>query len=216
MEAPITLIWIDYVIFAIIALSAIIGLFRGFVREALSLVAWGAAIWVALTFAPLAASYLEPYLETPSLRNIAAFAGLFLATLIAGAIINYLVSLLVTKSGIGGTDRFLGLIFGVARGALVVVILVMLAGLTSLPDDPWWKASKVMPYFEEMAVTLSGFLPEDIGKDFVFDPGAIIGDTMSVDAGGSTAGATPAAADNVPAAAPAAAPASGQPATKQP
>jgi len=189
----VTLIWIDYVIFAVIGLSAIIGLFRGFVREALSLVAWGAAIWVALTFAPLAASYLEPYIETPSLRHIAAFAGLFLTTLIAGAIVNYLVSLLVRKSGIGGTDRFLGLFFGVARGVLVVAILVLLAGLTPLPEDPWWKESQVMPTFEQLAVSLRGFLPEDIAKDFVFDPGKIIGDVMAGE-GDNGAGATPAGA----------------------
>lgn len=210
MEAPVTLIWIDYVIFAIIALSAIIGLFRGFVREALSLVAWGAAIWVALTFTELFAGYLLPYVGEPSLSKIGAFAGLFLATLIAGAIINYLVSLLVTKSGIGGTDRFLGLIFGIARGALVVVILVMLAGLTSLPEDSWWKASSVMPYFEEMAVSLSNFLPDDIAKDFVFDPRGLIGDAVTGDAAAAQPEAAPVATDA------AAAPAGGQPASKQP
>ena len=176
--------WIDYVILALIALSAIIGLFRGFVREALSLVTWGLAIWVALSFSPLAASYLEPYVETPSLRQIAAFAGLFIATLIAGAIINSLISLLVRKSGISGTDRFLGMIFGVARGGLVVALLVLLAGLTPLPEDPWWKQSITMPYFEQLAATLRGFLPEDIAKDFMFDPAAIV-DKMSPDQGGA-------------------------------
>ena len=200
METPVTLIWIDYVIFAVIGLSAIIGLFRGFVREALSLVAWGAAIWVALTFAPLAGSYLEPYIETPSLRHITAFAGLFLATLIVGAIVNYLVSLLVRKSGVGGTDRFLGLFFGIARGGLVVAILVLLAGLTPLPEDPWWSESETLPYFEEMAVSLRGFLPEDIAKDFVFDPTRIIGDAVAgdspatTDASAADATATPSSA----------------------
>ena len=169
-----TFTWIDYVIFGLIGLSAIIGLFRGFVREALSLVTWGVAIWVALTFTPLASSYLEPYLDTPSLRQIAAFAGLFIATLIVGAIINSLICLLVRKSGIGGTDRFLGLLFGIVRGALVVAILVLLAGLTPLPEDPWWQESKAMPYFEELATTLRGFLPEDIAKDFEFDPAAMV------------------------------------------
>lgn len=202
-----TLIWIDYVILALIGLSAIIGLFRGFVREALSLVTWGVAIWVALSFSPLAATYLEPYLETPSLRHIAAFAGLFITTLIAGAIINSLISLLVRKSGIGGTDRFLGLVFGVARGVLVVAILVLLAGLTPLPEDPWWQESELMPYFEEMATTLRGFLPEDIAKDFVFDPSAIVDQIApgaeTTGAGGDAQGAAPAAgpaADAPPAA----------------
>jgi len=217
MESSVTFIWIDYVIFAVIGLSAIIGLFRGFVREALSLVAWGAAIWVALTYTELFADYLEPYLkpytEQPSLHSIAAFALLFLGTLTIGGILNYLVSLLVRKSGIGGTDRFLGVFFGIARGGLVVAILVLLAGLTSLPQDPWWSKSRTLPYFEELAESLSNFLPEDIAKDFVFDPSKIISNAIggaatgpsapapsappSVDTAGDTAN-TPAAAASSP------------------
>ena len=161
--------WIDYAIIALVALSAVIGLFRGFVREALSLLAWAAAIFVALSFAPLAGAYLEPYIETNSIRHVAAFAGLFLATLIVGAIINYLLVLLVRKSGIGGTDRFLGLIFGVARGGVVVAILVLLAGLTPLPEDAWWQESQTIPHFEKAAVWMRGFLPEDVAGDFMFD-----------------------------------------------
>jgi len=198
LEYPVTFTWIDYVIFGLIGLSAIIGLFRGFVREALSLVTWGIAIWVALTFTPLASSYLEPYLDTPSLRQIAAFAGLFIATLIVGAIINSLICLLVKKSGIGGTDRFLGLLFGIVRGALVVAILVLLAGLTPLPEDPWWQESKAMPYFEELAATLRGFLPEDIAKDFQFDPAKMVDSMLPGQAAATdpAAGADPAAGNN--------------------
>jgi membrane protein required for colicin V production len=193
---PVTFTWIDYVIFGLIGLSAIIGLFRGFVREALSLVTWGVAIWVALTFTPLASSYLEPYLDTPSLRQIGAFAGLFIATLIVGAIINSLICLLVRKSGIGGTDRFLGLLFGIARGGLVVAILVLLAGLTPLPEDPWWQESKAMPYFEELAATLRGFLPEDIAKDFQFDPAKMVDSMLPGQVSATDTAADPAAADN--------------------
>lgn len=155
--------WADFVIIGVVALSAIIGLFRGFVREALSLVTWGLAIWIALTYSPLVIDYLKPYLESESLRRIAAFAGLFVATLIVGGIINALVSLLVRKSGISGTDRLLGVLFGVARGLLVVVLLVLLAaGLTPLAKDAWWQASRTMPYFESAAQTLCTYLPKDV------------------------------------------------------
>jgi membrane protein required for colicin V production len=163
---PANVIWVDYVIIGLIGLSALIGLMRGFVREALSLLAWVLAIWVGVRFAPLAAVELEPYVSTPSLRLMAAFAVLFVVTLIAAAIVNYLLVLLVRKSGIGGTDRFLGLLFGVVRGGAVVALLVLLAGLTPMPKDPWWQESRLIPTFEDMALWIKGFLPPDIADDF--------------------------------------------------
>jgi membrane protein required for colicin V production len=161
--------WADYIIIGLVALSAFIGLIRGFVREALSILAWVVALAVAFYFAPLAAGYLEPYITTPSLRQGAAFAGLFTATLLLAAMVNFLLAKLVDKTGIKGTDRFLGLLFGIARGALVVALLVLAASLTPFPNDPWWGESRLLPYFEDMAVWLTGFLPEDMADSFSFE-----------------------------------------------
>lgn len=162
------MIWIDYSIIALIFISLIIGFFRGFIKEALSLVTWIAAIWVGLTFGHELSVVLEPFISYPSARIAAAFVILLLLTLIVGSIIGFLLGELVKKTGLTGSDRFAGMIFGIGRGLLVVAVLVMLAGLTPLPDDPWWKESQLIPVFQSLALWLREHLPEDIAGYFQF------------------------------------------------
>lgn len=133
--------WLDLAILAVIALSVMISLVRGFVRETLSLVVWIAAIWIGLRFAEPVAMLMEGVIASPTLRIGAAFAVLFVGVLIAGGILNYLASLLVGRTGLSGTDRFIGLFFGLARGVLVIAILMLAAGLTALPREAWWQES---------------------------------------------------------------------------
>ncbi|MCC5857063.1 MAG: CvpA family protein [Ectothiorhodospiraceae bacterium] len=133
--------WLDYAILAIVALSALISLVRGFVREVLSLLVWVLAFWVGIRFAQPLSEYLVDYIASPTLRLGAAFAGLFIATLLLGAIINYAAGQLVSRTGLTGTDRFIGVLFGVARGVIVVAVLMLAAGLTALPREPWWQES---------------------------------------------------------------------------
>jgi membrane protein required for colicin V production len=160
------MLWIDILIIGIIALSAIISLVRGFVREALSLVTWVAAFWVAwLFFRPLAAPF-EAWIEVPSIRLGVAYGILLIGVLLLGALINHFMTLLVNSTGLSGTDRLLGVFFGAARGAVVVAILILLAGLTPFPQDPWWRDSELIAYFQEMAVWLKQFLPADIAANF--------------------------------------------------
>ncbi|MEW6353321.1 MAG: CvpA family protein [Pseudomonadota bacterium] len=160
--------WVDYTIIGIIALSGLIGLLRGLVREALSLIAWVAAIWVGLSFAPMSADALIDYIPTPSVRLMAAFAVLFVTTLILAALVNYLIAKLVDKTGLSGTDHLLGVLFGVARGVAVVAILVLLAGATPLPKDPWWRESMLIGDFQNLAVWLRGFLPSDLAQHLTY------------------------------------------------
>ncbi len=155
------MIWIDYAIIGLIVISMIIGLFRGLIKEAFALVTWGVASWVGLTFSSQLAELLENAIAVPSVRIAVAFIALFLLTLILGAIINYLLSALISKTGLTGTDRLAGLLFGAGRGAILVVILVMLAGLTPLPDSPWWKESQLIPQFQTLAVWLREHIPDD-------------------------------------------------------
>lgn len=161
------MIWIDYVILGVIGLSTIISLVRGFVREALSLVVWVFAFWVAWTFFRELADHLGVF-SVPSVRLGVAFAILFIATLIVGALVNYLIGQLVDKTGLSGTDRLIGMLFGAARGALLIAVLVLLAGLTPFPEDPWWQESRLLGHFQELATWLKGLLPEDIGERFRF------------------------------------------------
>lgn len=156
------MIWIDYAIIGLISISMIIGLFRGLIKEALALVIWGLAFWVGLTFSTPFSSLLENILAVPSARIAVAFVVLFVLTLIIGAVINYLLSALVSKTGLTGTDRLAGLIFGIARGAIIIVILVILAGLTPLPESSWWKESQLIPHFQSLAVWLNQHIPDGI------------------------------------------------------
>ena len=146
--------WIDVVIISLIALSAILSLFRGFVKEALALVTWLVALWVALHFSPALAEAFLGGISTPSLRAGVAFVILFVIVLILSALINRLASQLVKRTGLTGTDRMIGMLFGVARGAVVVAVLVLLAGMTTMPQDPWWQQSVTIGYFQDLAVWL--------------------------------------------------------------
>lgn len=164
------MIWIDYVILGVVGLSALISVVRGFIKEALSLLGWIAAIWIGLAFSEDIGALLADNISVPSVRIALAFFALFIATLFVAGLIIYLVGLLVQKTGLSGTDRMLGVIFGVARGVLIVGILVLLAGLTPLPNDPWWRESILVPHFERLAVEIRGLLPADIAQHFEFRP----------------------------------------------
>ena len=156
------MIWVDYAIIGLIVISSIIGLLRGLVKEAFSLVIWVVAIWVGLTFSREFSSFLEGMINYPSARIAAAFAVLFFVTLILGALISYLLGELVKKTGLTGSDRFAGMIFGIGRGLVVVAIVVMLAGLTPLPEDSWWKESILIPPFQSFAVWLGEHIPSGL------------------------------------------------------
>jgi len=156
------LIWIDYAIIGLIFISSIIGLIRGFIREAFSLALWIVAIWVGLTFSRDFSGFLEGIISYPSARIATAFALLFFITLILGAIISYLLGELVKRTGLTGSDRFAGMIFGVARGFVVVAIIIMLAGLTPLPEDSWWKESVLIPPFQSLAIWLHDHIPSGL------------------------------------------------------
>ena len=157
--------WIDVVILALIALSAILSLFRGFVREAVALATWLIALWVAMAFYEDLATILSQWITVPSAQKITAFAILFICVLLLGAIINFLAGKLVDKTGLTGTDKLLGVAFGVARGGVIVAILVLLAGLTPLPQDPWWQESQFIGYFQELAIWLRSYLPTEIADN---------------------------------------------------
>ncbi|MFB4393111.1 MULTISPECIES: CvpA family protein [unclassified Pseudomonas] len=139
--------WVDWAIIAVIAVSSLISLKRGFVKEALSLLIWIIAGAVAWMFGGSLSQYLEGYIQTPSARVIAGCTILFVATLLVGAMINFLIGELIRVTGLSGTDRFLGMAFGAARGALLVVVAIGLLSLGPVQQDPWWQESRLIPQF---------------------------------------------------------------------
>lgn len=159
---------VDLAIIGIIIFSAVISLLRGFVREAVSLLSWVLAFWLGFTFASRLGAYVPKFISVPSLRLAIAFLVLFLVTLAIGASINFLIHKLVEKSGLSSTDRIVGVVFGAARGVVIVVVLVMLAGLTPMPRDQWWHRSSLLGSFQEMAIWVRGHLPPDIAGNFIY------------------------------------------------
>jgi len=139
--------WADWVILAILAISALFSLRRGFVKEALSLVTWISAFIVARLFSEALALVLETYIATPSIRMAVAFGSLFILMLIGGAIVANLFEMLINATGLSATDRILGMGFGIARGGLVVVVLVALEAQTPAVKDLWWEQSQLIPHF---------------------------------------------------------------------
>ncbi len=164
--------WFDYGVLVVIGVSALISVTRGFVREALALAAWILSIWIAVSFSEPLAAMLESFISTPSVRLIAAFMLLFAGSLLVMSIINMLAVKLVRSTGLTGTDRAIGMLFGIVRGVFVVAVLVFLAGLTPLPQDAWWRESLFMPHFQELALWLRDFLPADVAQYFSYQGAA--------------------------------------------
>ena len=152
----------DYVILGIIAISILVGAIRGFIKEAFSLAVWAAAFLVAFQYSGDLALQLENHIELPSARASLAFAGLFLSVLLVGGLLTFLIGKLVEKTGLSGTDRLLGGIFGGVRGLILVLVLMLVAGLTPVPQDPWWQQSRSIQSLMPLAEWSSQFLPDYI------------------------------------------------------
>ena len=158
--------WLDFIIIGIIAISALISLVRGFIKESISLASWVLAVFIALRYFTPMAQLLEPYIVSPTIRNGIGFAILFICTLLVGAIVNFMASQMVSRTGLSGTDRSLGVVFGGARGVLIVAMLVALAGLTPMPSEFWWQASVMVEYFVNLADWIKEFVPQDLSSRF--------------------------------------------------
>ena len=160
--------WIDVGIIAIVLISVLISLMRGFVKEALSLTGWVLAFWISLTFSGGFSRFFKSSIEDPTLRLLTAFIVLFVVTLILSTVANFFASQLVQRTGLTGTDRFIGVLFGFLRGLVLVSVLVLLASLTTIPKSPWWQDSLLLDQFQTLAIWLKSFLPSDVANHFVF------------------------------------------------
>lgn len=139
--------WVDITILGIITISTLISLVRGFVKEAISLIVWFGALFIASQFfADLAIYYTR--IEDDVLRNGAAIATLFIMTLILGGLINHVVGRAVQASGLSGADRLLGAVFGAMRGLLIVsALLFFMDTFTAAATATWWQQSVLIPEF---------------------------------------------------------------------
>jgi membrane protein required for colicin V production len=156
--------WADYAILVVLALSVLMGLWRGFIGEVLALACWVLAFWVAWMFGPPLADRFSASISTPSVRVLLAYVLCFVTVLIAGAIVAFLMRKLVEGSGLSGSDRLLGMVFGLVRGFALVTLVVLLLGFTPFRRDPWWNQSRLLPNFEMGARWLADRLPSDVAK----------------------------------------------------
>lgn len=156
-----SLVWVDFLLAGILLISLVIGFFRGLVKEVFSLASWILAVWVAILLGPDVAARWLSGIESPTIRLATSYAGVFIAVLIAGAILAHMLTLLVARTNLQGTDRMLGLVFGLLRGVLIVVALVLLARHTPLPEEEWWARSLLIPHFDALADWAGAQLPAE-------------------------------------------------------
>jgi membrane protein required for colicin V production len=154
--------WFDYAALAIIALSVLIGVLRGAVREVLSVVAWVSSLLIAARFSHAVAEFLPSSWTNPTLRLILAFIGLMLGCLLLCALVTYALSQLIKKGGLTGPDRALGALFGLVRGVLILVALVLLAGMTPLPKERAWRHAVLSEPLESLAIYVRTYLPASL------------------------------------------------------
>lgn len=158
---------LDWIIVGILVISGGISIIRGFVKEAISLATWVLAFWVALAFAAKLALLMPESLESPTLRWAAAAVALFMATLLVGGLANFLISTLVEKTGLSGTDRALGVVFGALRGVAIVALLVLVTGDTALREENWWVESRLRPSFDAVAAWMRAHYPADMAESLL-------------------------------------------------
>lgn len=158
----------DWVLLAIVAVSALFGLMRGFVGVAASLAAWVLAGWAAFRFGGELALMLARDGEPSAGQMFSGYALSFIGVLVVVGLVGWLVRQAVKSVGLSGLDRTLGLALGTVRGAFVASALVLLLGLTSLPRDSEWQASQVVPVFVPGAQWLRGWLPEWVAQQVNF------------------------------------------------
>ena len=164
--------WIDYTILGALALSVVVGLWRGLVSEVLSLAAWIVAFWVAWTFGPRVAAQFEHSITLPAARVLLGYGLCFVAVLVLGALLRFLARRLLWSVGLSGIDRLLGMLFGFARGVLLVMLVVFLAGFTGLTREPAWQDSALLPQFKVAAAWLGERVPENVRR-YLHPPAAL-------------------------------------------
>lgn len=152
---------LDYALIGLVLLSLVISLFRGFLREAISLVTWFLAFVAALKFSDYFVQWFH-FIPNERVRYIVCAVAVFVIVMIIGVLINKMAHALVTASGLGFFDRILGVVFGVARGLLIDVILLVIIAASPLQTADWYTKSKLAPLFEPVVKKFETFIPEEV------------------------------------------------------
>lgn len=148
-ETIISFAYVDILISCLIAVSGLISVVRGFLKETMSIVIWLSAFFVAVSFKDVISDLLNNLIALPSLREMTAWGILFVGTLLIGSLINFFLGKVVKSTGLSGTDKTLGLVFGLFRGFLIVLaIVIILPKAIPVSSDSWWLESRFIPFFQ--------------------------------------------------------------------
>lgn len=193
--------WLDYAILGILVFSTLVSLVRGFVREAISLVVWIAAIWLGFHYSSMLGEQHLSMVEPAGARAPLAFFAILIVVLIVGAIFNYIISRIVAGSGLSFIDRFFGMIFGFARGVLLVSVLILACQISAFAKA-WLEHSQFAVYFEGTVQWLGHFVPQEFDhvKDTVNGMKGVAVPAINSDSATTTT--TPAPGTTVPVPAP--------------
>ncbi len=159
----------DLIAILVVAISVGFSIWRGLVREVFSLLSWVAAFWLARLFAAVVAGWLPASWTHQGLRYAIGFVAVMLVTVLVLSLVSMLVVHLVKVAGLTTSDRMLGAVFGLLRGVLIVLVLVLLGGMTSEPREPYWRNALLSKPLEKMASLARPWLPEDIARRVSFE-----------------------------------------------
>jgi membrane protein required for colicin V production len=161
--------WLDYALLGVFAVSLVLGIWRGLVREVVAILGWVIAFLAANLLAGPLGPAMPQVIPSAELRVAAAYVAVFVLTLIVASLAGLLLSTVVRAAGLGGLDRLLGAGFGVLRALLIVLAGALLAGLTSAPRQAWWRDSASGPLLAQAAVAVKPFLPPTLGERLRYD-----------------------------------------------
>lgn len=154
----------DFAVLGILAASGVLGLARGLLKELLSLIAYVLAFVAAIWWGGVASGWLVRLIENPLLRAGTAYAAVFIATLLAVGLVNVALAALIRVTGLSPADHGLGGIFGLIRGLLIVLTLVVICGYTTLPKEPWWQEAKFSPLAVQAVHQIKLRLPRSLAQ----------------------------------------------------
>ena len=154
--------WIDIAIIAVIGLSILTGLFRGFVKELVALCVWVIAMWLAFNYCQSLDPWLKSYIKEDSARTAIGFVIILFTVLLVGGVINAILSFILKRAGLSGTDKTLGMVFGFTRGVFIVALIMLAVKMTSLPYQEYSKESRLYARFDPIVDLLYSHMPEFI------------------------------------------------------
>jgi membrane protein required for colicin V production len=153
--------WFDWLVITIISISALYGLARGFVKEAVTVTAWALAAWLSYVYADDLSVYLEPHIATASMRVALMVLAVFILVLSSSALIRQGLRLMIDKVGLMGLDHVLGGLFGVLRGAVLIMLMMVALLNLGFGKDKWWTESYMVDKLSGVMDMIPEHLPSD-------------------------------------------------------